>query len=354
MLLEQFASQQPILLEWGRREFPGYGRRLFGQRHYQYMVMQLNHVADAHARQWLTEWLSELFQRDNPRFKPYLFAQAVAERRQYRASPRFEQRHFYYLAQAVREIQDQHVHDFVRDWLADVIGGTNYGFKRDVWNEFCTRNRVKPTVEEPPETAQITEYGARSHGGFGERVFKRAHLMYIAERLRYISDNVVRDHLIQWFMKVFKLDNPDFNAEAFQQAVNADHGYEPRVIFEARHFFFLAHEVAEIPDIHERTFVCDWLADQLGRTNNKFNDETWRKYCHLPAEDWRRGEVAHNRAKARGDEVIPEHPYDAMRRKREQSTVVTPEEFNQHAVLGEDPKDVAGHELVYLRNPKDH
>jgi hypothetical protein len=360
MYVEHIFLPSNIILEWGRREFPGYGRRLFGQRHYQYMVMEINSVPDPEARQWLTKWLSDLFHADNPRFKPDLFAQAVAEKRRYSASPSFQQRHFYYLAQAVREIDDPHVHDFVRDWLAKVVGGTNYYFKSHTWNEFVSRGRKPP---EPTPIVSEAYYGSapgfgnRGHSGFGKKFFRRAHILYIAGCLHRVEDEAVRDHLTNWFASIFKLDNPQFPTEAFIEAV-AKAGPSQRwnsavPTFQQRHFYYLAHEVAEIQDIHERTFVCDWLAQNVGSTNEYFQVERWRKYCHLEPKDYERRHVAHYRAKARGDKVIPETPWQEQSRlEREASKQLTPEEWHAHATShAEVEGELAGHDLQYLVKP---
>jgi len=119
-------------------------------------------------------------------------------------------------------------------------------------------------------------FGRRSHGGFGKAVFGPRHINYIADGVGQIEDAMVRQHLTQWLSEVFKLDNPKFNPEAFVEAVNrsAEGGrYRSRgtAQFQSRHFYFLAHEIAEIADVHERQFMCDWMAEIVGRTNQYFN-----------------------------------------------------------------------------------
>lgn len=289
---------QQIIIEWGRRGFPGFGRRMFGQRHYEYMVSQLNDIADEHAKQWLTDWLAEAFQRDNPRFKEDLFKRAVAAKRQYHASPSFEQRHFYYLAELVREIADPAVHEFVRDWLARAVGGTNFKFKQSTWQQHTARQQ--------PMTEQygLPGFGRRYHEGFGKRFFTAGHYFYIANALHEMRDAMVRDHLAKWFGEAFKLDNPAFDAQTFQTAVlNGARYANPR--WQQRHYYYLAHEVAEITDPHEREFVCEWLAKEIGRPNPNFNGERWREYCHLPSANDDRQRVARGRAQVRGETPEP-------------------------------------------------
>jgi len=309
------------LLEYGRKGFPGYGNRLFGQRHYEYMVMEVNGVSDTHAREWLIDWLCEVFRRDNGKFSPSRFKDAIAAKRQYDASPTFEQRHFYYLAQWVKEITDPHIHDFVRDWLADAVGGTNHKFHRSIWDQFC--NKPQPTRPPNPATAEgeLDEgpaYGATGHGGFGKRIFKPAHYRYIAADISGVSDVAIKKHLVEWFNKVFTLDNPAFPSDGFREAASAEasapspKGWDHRVSnepsWQARHYYFLAHEVCDIDDIHEREFIADWLAEQIGSTNQYFQPERWNKYCNLPMDNYDRKAVRHYRAKATGATDIPPHP----------------------------------------------
>jgi hypothetical protein len=144
MRLHDILGESQLVQEYGRKGFPGYGMGLFSQRFYEYMVNELQAVADEPARKWLAEWLSEVFQRDNFKFSPSRFQKAVADHKTYNARPSFQQRHFFYLAQWVKEIQDKHIHDFVRDWLGRVAGGTNSQFKTNVWNQYCDRQLPPP------------------------------------------------------------------------------------------------------------------------------------------------------------------------------------------------------------------
>jgi hypothetical protein len=308
--------KEETLLEFGKKGFPGFGKGIFSQRFYEYFVGKLNDISDAHAREWMTNWLCNLFERDNNKFKANFFKKAVADNKNYNAQPVFEQRHFYYLAQFVKEIEDQHVHDFTRDWLADVAGRTNPNFKASVWDKFCTNGREPPKEisQEPIEEDELDEnggpgYGNRAHGGFGQKFFRKAHYLFVAYQLQHMDDMSVKRHMTNWFAKIFKLDNPTFKAEAFENYASSEPVYSyhrPHAIFQQRHFYFLAHEISEISDIHERTFVCDWVADYIGGTNEYFQTDRWEKYCHLDAEHDERKYVAKRRAKANGEEIKDE------------------------------------------------
>jgi hypothetical protein len=308
-----------VIFEYGRKGFPGYGMGLFGQRFYEYMVNQLHDVSDPQARTWLVDWLSQVFQRDNGKFNAGRFQKAVADNKHYNARPSFQQRHFYYLAHWVKEIQDKHIHDFVRDWLGRVAGGTNSQFKASVWNQYCNHDEPvppkpsklaappAPAIDDLEENTALNEWGTHGHGGFGKKVFTRSHYLSVAGSLGAISDPAIKQHMIQWWVKVFKLDNPAFKSEAFEAAAESARGRAPNAIWQQRHFYFVAHEIAEIPDIHERKFVCDWFAKNIGYTNGNFQVERWEKYCHLEPESYERKDVAPRRAKAKG-EPVGEHP----------------------------------------------
>lgn len=126
-----------MLDEYGRHGFPGYGMRLFSRQHYQFVADKLNMVEDQPAREFLTDWFSDLFVRDNAAFRSEQFAKAV-ENGIRAAHPTFQQRHFYYLAEHVKQVEDPHIRAFLTDWIADTIGRTNHNFQTERWKKFCT------------------------------------------------------------------------------------------------------------------------------------------------------------------------------------------------------------------------
>jgi hypothetical protein len=317
-------ESRAIVLEYGRKGFPGYGMGLFGQRYYEYMVPRINEITDTHAKEWLVHWLCDVFRRDNPKFSVERFMKAILAHKNYNASPVFQQRHFYYLARWVQEIDDPHIHDFVQDWLGNHAGRTNPQFKPSVWAQYCARE-IKPPPHAAahaarpdagrPDVEPVDEgpaYGSRGHGGFGRKIFTRAHSRFIAWKLSHLDDAAVRGHLITWWSDLFKLDDPGFKPEAFVEAASGDTTYyhrpppDPR--WQQRHFYFIAREIAEIVDPHERKFVCDWFAEHVGSTNGYFQVDRWEKYCHLEPASYERKAVQHDRAKATGAAEVPVHP----------------------------------------------
>jgi hypothetical protein len=117
--------------------------------------------------------------------------------------------------------------------------------------------------------------------------------------------------MTQWWGKLFTLDDPAFKLDAFEAAVQTASRWPTTPRFQQRHFYFMAHEIAEIADPHERKFICDWVAKTIGRTNEYFQPIRWEEYCHLTPDSYQRKAVQHGRAKATGAAEVPEHPWKA-------------------------------------------
>lgn len=122
----------------GSHGFPGNGKNLFKSSHYIYIANQLHDISDQHAKEYLTNWFSETFLKDNPAFKPHQF-QAAVDKGHLRAAPsmRFQQRHFYFLAQYVKAVTDPHVREFLTDWLGEMFANKNGDFRIQRWRKFC-------------------------------------------------------------------------------------------------------------------------------------------------------------------------------------------------------------------------
>lgn len=136
-------EENEMLDEYGRHGFPGYGRKLFSRQHFVFVANNLNMIEDEHAREFLVDWFSDLFSSDHPGFKRDAFKKAVANGIETTSTyPTFQQRHFYYLAQYVSEVQDPHVREFLTNWIADTIGRTNHSFQRGRWDKFCEPKNV--------------------------------------------------------------------------------------------------------------------------------------------------------------------------------------------------------------------
>lgn len=140
MRLQELLAESIMVDEYGSSHgFPGYGMGLFRRAYYQHMAQAIHDVDDTHAREFLANWMGDLFARDNPGFKKPTFLAAV-EKGGYSARPTYQQRHFYYLAKHVADTPDPHIREFLTDWLAQVAGSTNPNFQRKRWEQFCDPN----------------------------------------------------------------------------------------------------------------------------------------------------------------------------------------------------------------------
>jgi len=125
--------------------------------------------------------------------------------------------------------------------------------------------------------------GERGYRGEGNGFFAPRFYMYIASQLQKLNDVAARKYLIDWFVGLFKSDNPKFKEQVFRQTADGPSLYSssgPK--FEQRHFYYLAHHINAIADLHIREFVTNWLGDVIGDTNEDFMPMRWRKFCGLP------------------------------------------------------------------------
>ena len=137
MRLIEFVEQTQLNEFGGRHGYGGEGNGYFQQRFYVYIADALHDVHDAPAREYLTNWFVGLFKSDNSRFKESVFRAAVETGIHSNGSPQFQQRHFYYMAHHIKAIADEHIREFVCNWLGGVIGSTNPQFQPMRWRQFC-------------------------------------------------------------------------------------------------------------------------------------------------------------------------------------------------------------------------
>lgn len=129
---------EEIVTEYGRRGHPGYGRSIFSRMHYVFIVNGLSSVTDAHIKEYLVDWFASIFKSDNPNFSASKWASAVEQgSARSRSVAKFEQRHFYYLAEEICKIQDDHAREFVAEFVGDLVASTNPAFKKDRWFKVC-------------------------------------------------------------------------------------------------------------------------------------------------------------------------------------------------------------------------
>ena len=121
----------------GSTSFGGTGQGIFRQAQYEHVANGLHDIPDEHAKEYLTDWFIDIFQRDKQKFKPDVFRRAVANGCREPANPRFQARHYYYLAHFVCQLDDPNIKDFVANWLAKIVGQGNPDFRPARWKKFC-------------------------------------------------------------------------------------------------------------------------------------------------------------------------------------------------------------------------
>lgn len=125
--------------EWGAREHPGYGRAIFRAGYYNYFANALMEIGDEHVKEFLVHFFDNIFRRDNPKFQPAAFDKTIAAGRRVGngSTPTLQSRHFYYLAGEIKDIPDAHAREFCCDFVGKLCARSNGQFKIDRWREFC-------------------------------------------------------------------------------------------------------------------------------------------------------------------------------------------------------------------------
>jgi hypothetical protein len=134
-------SREPLSEVFGGHRFHGgFGQKFFNYSLYSFFANQIRDKArtDAVIGEWLTDWFSDVFRLDNPGFNADAFRKMVDGGGPSRAQPRIQQRHFYFLAHEIAAIDDPHAREFLTDWFSNVFGGVNYDFQPERWEKFCT------------------------------------------------------------------------------------------------------------------------------------------------------------------------------------------------------------------------
>jgi hypothetical protein len=125
------------LMEFGRRGFPGFNLKLFNRKMYTATAYQIRTVADESVKEFLVDFFVNAFRRDNSSFSEEAFRKACDDPKVTVGSLNLQQRHFYYLAKMVKDIEDVHAREYVARWMGDWIRRTNFEFKMDRWLKEC-------------------------------------------------------------------------------------------------------------------------------------------------------------------------------------------------------------------------
>ncbi len=284
MILNELFGRQTIV-EYGKHGFPGFGKGLFTQQHFEYVVSQIANVPDDVLRLDLGQWFCNAFDRDGSNFKAGKFMDWVREnKRSSRSSATFQQRHFYYFAHLIKMEGDPHRREFLTEWMGEMFRRCNPAFKQSLWDKFCT-----PEPQEEP--AMLNEWGgATGFPGYGQNLFTRGHRGAIGEEASRISDTVVRHEIAEWFAAAFGRDAANFDSEGYVKAIDSGGRFtaaNPR--WQARHFYYLAQLIQNEGDLHKRIYLCHMLTPVFQHNNERFMPSRWEDFCKIPEEhrDWK-------------------------------------------------------------------
>lgn len=137
MLLNEFIIQEG----YGKHGFPGFGQGIFRQGYYEFIASQIARYPDEVIRLDLGEWFSEAFRRDSNRFDEDRFMRWIRENKRGgrgEHSTTFQQRHFYYLAYLIKMEGDPERREFLTNWMGEMFSYNNNNFKMSLWKKHCT------------------------------------------------------------------------------------------------------------------------------------------------------------------------------------------------------------------------
>lgn len=149
---------------------------------------------------------------------------------------------------------------------------------------YTTGKEFFETASNPNNKEVLDEYGSHGHPGYGNGLFARSAYQFFASEISFLNDQQIKEHIANWFSYIFKKDNPNFKPDAFIKAATSDF-YRTRSYpkLQQRHFYYLAGEISQIKDVHERTFLTDFVGKIASKTNSNFQIDRWNKFCNPDA-----------------------------------------------------------------------
>jgi hypothetical protein len=116
----------------GYHGFPGFGRRLFTRSDHKYFA----HNLEAHneVQRDVIDWFVNALKQDSPN----AFNEAAFREGGYwgiRAN--FQQRHFYYFAKLIKDVENVHKRCYLCNLVGDIMRRTNGDFQWKVWYREC-------------------------------------------------------------------------------------------------------------------------------------------------------------------------------------------------------------------------
>lgn len=154
---ELFETQ--IVMEFGGdHKAPGRGAGAFSQGAYQQMAGWLGGIEDHDVRMFIANMAADVYENDSSKFKRELFIRKVSEGSRYRSKFRWQQRHYWAFTNAIKELPNQNMRDYIGRWLGDNFeeernnSENYYGFRRNLWDSACGIEGANPAVAKNPHS----------------------------------------------------------------------------------------------------------------------------------------------------------------------------------------------------------
>lgn len=134
----------------------GRGEGAFSRGAYQQMATWLSGLEDHDVRMFIANLAADIYENDNSGFKKELFLRKVSEGETYAANFRWQQRHYWSFANAIKALPNQNMKDFIGIWLGDQFERQRNrsiewrGFRRNLWDSACGIDGSDPEIAENP------------------------------------------------------------------------------------------------------------------------------------------------------------------------------------------------------------
>lgn len=125
-----------------------------------------------------------------------------------------------------------------------------------------------------PLDENYSSRGSANYGSGKSADFQRVHINYIGHRLQLINDPIVREHFSMWLFNELDRDATALTKKVMTRSFSRP---ENDPTFQQRHFWFLAWACKSIVDHWMWKFTIEWLEEEIGRTNNQFKPDLWRR-----------------------------------------------------------------------------
>lgn len=151
MLINEIFQNQ--LNEYGYRGFGGYGQSFFRQAYYIAIANLCARGIPTPVKDTVVQWFADAFSKDNPKFKADVFIKACDSGASGKPV-KWEQRHFYYLAECIKQIQSETMKEYIATLLTDYFYRGPGNFMKSRWYKYCG-------VPDPDATEELKKIGQR-------------------------------------------------------------------------------------------------------------------------------------------------------------------------------------------------